>query len=95
MDSVFIKHSYTLIQEPKVGQDGMESKHVLASKTNNISLSIILVALFKVYQSYDGGGVAAISEADIAILAGGIALLINRIKDKHSQPLHFKKKRNV
>lgn len=73
----------------------MESKHVLASKTNNISLTIILVALFKVYQSFDSGGIAAISEADVAILAGGIALVINRIRDKHAHPLHFKKKANV
>lgn len=73
----------------------MESKHVLKSSTQQFSLSILLASLFNVYQSYCVGGIGAISPADVVVLAGAISLMINRLRDKYAQPLHFRKKKNV
>lgn len=67
------------------------SKHVATSTTNQLGIGIILLAAFKIYQSYESGGVSAISEADVALLISGLGVIVNRIKASSHKKLHFKK----
>jgi len=67
------------------------SKHIATSTTNQLGAGIVILAAFKVFQSYDAGGLSAISEADVALLVSGLGVIVNRIKSSTHKKLHIKK----
>ena len=68
-----------------------DSKNVASSTTNQLGLSVILISAFNIYQDYSGTGISGINEADVALIISGLGIIINRLTDRYSKKLYFKK----